>query len=213
MKNLLPFIISFFLPGVGQFVLKAYRKGGIILFTYLVSTYLILNLDFLNLIPFWFPHIIIMIWAIFDIYDRIEECDGKKIANRYLAFSLLIVMILFPLTLSLFITGLFRGAEFVAYEYLNEDRTKTEMNEISTELSLYKNYYGVFPKNYEAFISQKPIWGSWKADSWKNLYKYELIDSVNYKLTSAGKDGIYLNEDDIIRKNKKTKYSKTPTLN
>ena len=201
MKNLLPFIISFFLPGIGQFILKNFRKGGIILFSYIISTYLILNLDFLNLIPFWFPHIIIMIWAIFGVYDIIEERDGKKSATRYLAFSLLIVIILFPITLTLLTTGIFKGAEFVTNEYLNEDRTKTEMNEISTELSLYKSHYGTYPKNYESFVSRKPIWGSWKADSWKNPYKYELIDSLNYKLISAGKDGIYLNEDDIIRKN------------
>ena len=201
MKNLLPFIISFFLPGIGQFILKDFRKGGIILFSYIISTYLILNLDFLNLIPFWFPHIIIMIWAIFGVYDIIEERDGKKSATRYLAFSLLIVIILFPITLTLLTTGIFKGAEFVTNEYLNEDRTKTEMNKISTELSLYKSHYGTYPKNYVSFVSRKPIWGSWKADNWKNPYKYELIDSLNYKLISAGKDGIYLNEDDIIRKN------------
>ena len=201
MKNLLPFIISFFLPGVGQFVLKDYRKGGIILLTYILSTYLILNLDFLDLIPFWFPHIIIMIWAIFDVYDKVEEREGKKSATRYLAFSLLIVVVLFPLTLTLLTTGLFKGAEFITNEYVNEDRTKEEMNKISTELSLYKNHYGVFPENYESFIRRKPIWGGWKVDSWKNPYKYELIDSVNYRLISAGKDGIYNNEDDIIRKN------------
>ncbi|WP_437400053.1 hypothetical protein [Flagellimonas lutimaris] len=201
MKNLLPFIISFFLPGVGQFVLKDFRKGGIILLTYIVSTYLILNLDFLDLIPFWFPHIIIMIWAIFDVYDKVEERDGKKSATRYLAFSLLIVVVLFPLTLTLLTTGLFKSAEFITNEYVNEDRTKEEMNKISTELSLYKNHYGVFPENYESFIRRKPIWVSWKADSWKNPYKYELVDSVNYILISAGKDGIYNNEDDIIRKN------------
>ena len=201
MKNLLPFIISFFLPGIGQFILKNFKKGGIILSSYIISTFLILNLDFLSLIPFWFPHIIIMIWAIFGVYDIIEERDGKKSATRYLAFSLLIVIVLFPITLTLLTTGIFKGAEFVTNEYLNEDRTKTEMNEISTELSLYKNHYGTYPKNYESFVSRKPIWGSWKADSWKNPYKYELIDSLNYKLISAGKDGIYLNEDDIIRKN------------
>ena len=201
MKNLLPFIISFFLPGIGQFILKNFKKGGIILSSYIISTFLILNLDFLSLIPFWFPHIIIMIWAIFGVYDIIEERDGKKSATRYLAFSLLIVIVLFPLTLTLLTTGIFKGAEFVTNEYLNEDRTKTEMNEISTELSLYKNHYGTYPKNYESFVSRKPIWGSWKADSWKNPYKYELIDSLNYKLISAGKDGIYLNEDDIIRTN------------
>ncbi|UKM66184.1 hypothetical protein GSB9_02763 [Flavobacteriaceae bacterium GSB9] len=201
MKNLFPFIISFFLPGAGQFILKDFKKGGIILLLDIVSTYLILNIDFLNLIPFWFPHIIIMIWALFDIFDKIEKRDGKKSATRYLAFSLLIVVILFPLTLTLLTTGIFKGAEFITNEYINEDRTKDEMNKITTELSLYKNHNGVFPENYESFIRRKPIWGSWKADSWKNPYKYELIDSVNYKLISAGKDGIYYNEDDLIRKN------------
>jgi len=201
MKNLLPFIISFFLPGAGQFILKDFKKGGIILLVDIVSTYLIFNIDFLDLIPLWFPHIIIMIWALFDIFDKIEKRDGKKSATRYLAFSLLIIIVLFPLTLTLLTTGLFKSAEFITNEYVNEDRTKKEMNKISTELSLYKNHYGVFPENYESFVRRKPIWGSWKADGWKNPYKYQLIDSVNYTLISAGKDGIYNNGDDIIRKN------------
>lgn len=142
-----------------------------------------------------------MIWAIFDVYDTIEAQDGKKTATRRLAFSFLLVAVLIPSTLTLFTTGLFKGAEFLTNEYLNEDRTKTEMNEISIELELYKSYYGTYPKEYNTFISQKPIWGKWKADSWKNPYKYELLDSLNYKLISAGKDGIYFNEDDIVRKN------------
>lgn len=201
MKTLLPFILSFILPGSGQFILKDFKKGGIILFIYIALTYFILNFDFLNFIPFWMPHIIIMIWAMFDIYDTIEKRDGKKFATRYLAFSFLIVVVLFPLTLVVFTTGIFTGINFFTDEYLNEDRTTTEMNEISSQLNRYKDNYGVFPKNYDAFISQKPIWRSWTADSWGKPYKYELIDSVNYKLISAGKDGIYFNDDDIIREN------------
>ena len=201
MKNLLPFIVSFFLPGVGQFILKDFKKGAIIFLSNIILTYLIISYNFLNFIPFWVPHIVLMIWALFDVFDKIEIRDGKKSATRYLAFSLLIVVVLFPLTLTLFTTGLFKGAEFFTNEYLNEDRTKTEMNKISTELELYKNHYGIYPKNYNAFIGQKPIWGSWNSDSWKKLYKYELSDSINYKLISAGKDGIYYNEDDIIRSN------------
>jgi hypothetical protein len=167
MKNLLPFIISFFLPGIGQFILQDFKKGGIILLLDIISTYLILNFEFLNLIPFWFPHIILMIWALFDIYDKIEKRDGKKSATRYLAFSILIVVILLPLTLTVFATGIFKSAEFITNEYVNEDRTKEEMNKISTELNIYKNNTGVFPENYNSFIKRKPIWGSWKADNWK----------------------------------------------
>lgn len=201
MKNLLPFILSFFLPGAGQFILKDFKKGGIILLVDIVSTYLIFNIDYLDLIPLWFPHIIIMIWALFDIYDKIEERDGKKSATRNLAFSLLIVIVLLPLTFVLLTTGILKGTEFISKEYFYENKTKTEMNEISTKLELYKNHYGVYPKNYDSFIRQKPIWTVWKADSWKNPYKYELIDSLNYKLISAGKDEIYFNEDDIVRRN------------
>jgi hypothetical protein len=142
-----------------------------------------------------------MIWSIFDVYDKIEEREGKKSATRNLAFSIIIVLILIPMSLSLLFTGIFKGGEFVVDEYLNEDRTKVEMNLISTELGTYKNHLGIYPKNYDAFISQKPLRAGWKADNWKNPYKYELTDSLNYRLISAGKDGIYFNEDDIIRKN------------
>ena len=143
-----------------------------------------------------------MIWAIFDVYDKIEQRDGKKSATRYMAFSLLIVVILFPLTLTLLTTGLFKGAEFLTNEYLNEDRTKTEMNEILTELELYKNHYRGLPQKTTNHSSdENQFGGSWKSDSWKNPYKYELIDSLNYQLISAGKDEIYFNEDDIIISN------------
>ena len=201
MNNLLPFIISFFLPGVGQFLLKDFKKGAVIFLSNLISLFLLINFDFLDFVPIWGPHIILMIWALFDVYDKMEERDGKKSATRHFVFSLLIVVVLLPLTLTLFTTGLFKGAEYLTDEYLNEDRTKNEMNEISNELELYKNYYGVYPKNYEVFIAQKPIWGGWKADSWKNPYKYKLLDSLNYKLISAGKDGMYFNNDDIVRSN------------
>ena len=201
MKTLLPFILSFLIPGVGQFVLRDFRKGVIILLSNLVLTYSFINLEFLSLIPLWFPHVILMIWAIFDIYDKTEKRDGKKSATRYLAFSILIVVVLLPLTFTLFTTGLFKGAEFLTNEYLNEDRTKTEMNKISTELELYKNHHGAYPDSYNAFIGRKPIWGDWKADSWKNPYKYQLLDTLNFKLISAGKDGIYFNMDDLSMSN------------
>lgn len=208
MNTLLPFIVSFFLPGVGQFILKDFKKGIIILLSNIILTYLLVFHIFLDFIPIWVPQIVVMVWAIFDVYDKIEARDGKKTTTRYLAFSLLTVVVLIPLTLTLFTTGLFKGAEFITDEYLNGDRTKTEMNEISNELELYKKHYGTYPKDYHTFINQKPIWGGWKADSWKNPYTYELSDSLNYKLISAGKDGIYLNEDDIVRKNKTNYFMK-----
>lgn len=201
MNTLLPFVTSFLLPGVGQLILKDYLKGVLILVLWLISSSLVFRLDFLSIIPIWAPYVIFMIWAIFDVYDKIEERDGRKSATRNLAFSIIIVLILIPMALSLLFTGLFKGGELFVDEYLNEDRTKVEMNEISTELGAYKNHLGIYPENYDVFISQKPLRAGWKADSWKNPYKYELLDSLNYRLISTGKDGVYNNEDDIIRRN------------
>ena len=87
-----------------------------------------------------------MIWSLFDIFDKIEKRDGKKSATRYLAFSLLIVVILFPLTLTLLTTGIFKGAEFITNEYVNEDRTKEEMNKISERLA-NKSFVDRAPKD------------------------------------------------------------------
>lgn len=201
MKNLLPFIVSFFLPGTGQFILNEFKKGGIILLIYIISTFLVINIDSLKLIPYWFPHITIMIWTIFDVYVIIEKQDGKKSATRYLVFSILIVVVLFPLTLYVFAAGMLKGVEFIKDEYVNEESTKREMNRIVIELNDYKEYYGVFPENYTSFVRRKPIWSGWNADDWGKPYKYELIDPVNYKLISAGKDGVFDNGDDIIRTN------------
>lgn len=142
-----------------------------------------------------------MIWAIFDVYDKIEKIEGRKSASRKLAFSILIIVIIIPAIMFLFFKGLFVGGKFLTDEYINEGRTKMEMNKISVNLEKYRSHYGFYPENYDVFISQKPIWSSWKADSWNKPYKYELKDSLNYQLISAGKDGIFNNEDDLKRDN------------
>jgi len=201
MNSLLTFVISFFIPGVGQLILKDYTKGIIILALLFLSPYLIIKIEFLNFIPIWVPYPILMIWAIFDVYDKIEKIEGRKSSSRKLVFSILIVVIIIPAILFLLFKGVIVGGKFLTNEYLNEDRTKKEMNEISLKLEKYRNHYGFYPKNYDIFISQKPIWSSWKADSWNNPYKYELKDSINYQLISAGKDGIFNNEDDLKRTN------------
>ncbi|MFH4966549.1 hypothetical protein V8G69_16250 [Gaetbulibacter sp. M235] len=201
MNSLSTFVVSFFIPGIGQLILKDYTKGIIILILLFLSPYLIITTDLFDFIPIWSPYIILMIWSIFDIFDKIEKIEGRKSASRKLALSVLITLIIIPATLFLLFSGLFKGAKFLTNEYLNEDRTKKEMNEISVNLEKHRNHYGFYPANYHLFISQKPIWSSWKADSWNNPYNYELKDSLNYQLISAGKDGIFNNEDDLKRTN------------
>ena len=201
MNTLLCFIITFFFPGVGQLLLKQYQIGMLITSSWLISILLANNLDFLHyLIPIVI-HFAFLIWAMFDMFDRIESLEGRKSATRKLAFSTIIVLVLVPVSFYLLFGGLFKGSEFLVDKYLNEDRTKTEMNKISTALERYKDHYGFYPEDYNAFFSVKPPRAGWGADGWKNPYQYKLSDSLNYRLISAGKDEVFNTSDDIIRSN------------
>jgi hypothetical protein len=85
-------------------------------------------------------------------------------------------------------SGIIKGGNAISVGFLNEDRTKTEMKEIKKQLDKYKQGFGAYPEDYSSFISRKPIWRSWDKDDWQNSYKYQLLDSINYRLVSAGKD-------------------------
>ena len=198
MNTVYPFIISYFLPGFGQLILKNYRKGILIICLWLISIFLIPNF---NLPDYLLPiviHFVFVVWSLFDLFDNIEKLENRKSATRKLAFSIIVAILLIPTFLYFLFSGLYKSGNLFVNEFLNEDRTKTEMNEISTALGRYKEHYGHFPSNYDSFISSKPIRSGWKSDSWNNPYKYVLTDSVNCQLISAGKDQVFDNEDDII---------------
>ena len=201
MHTLTPFVLSFFFPGIGQLTLKDYSKGLLIISTWLISVLLISQTDFQIYFLHIFIHFAFVIWSLFDLFDKVEKLEGRNSATRKLALGVIISLILIPTVMYFLFAGLFKSGEFIADEYLNEDRTKEEMNVISTALGNYKAHYGYFPQNFDSFISTKPIRAGWKSDSWNNNYNYELIDSLNYRLISAGKDGIKGNDDDLITKN------------
>ena len=75
------------------------------------------------------------------------------------------------------------------------------MIDIAKALDKYKAAKGYFPTNYIDFTLSKPLRQKWKYDSWENNYMYTLKDSTNYELVSAGKDGLFDSDDDIIIKN------------
>jgi len=191
MNNLLPFILSFLIPGLGQIYIKKYKKGIIIL-----SISIIVGL-MIPVIPFYYVYIICMIWSLVDIYLTLEKIEGKDKAIRNLIFSLIIVIIIIPSIFYLFILSIKIGGEYVKYEFFVLKNTKNEMKEISVELDRYFDYYKKFPSDFRSFVRSKPIWSGWESDSWENDYRYIQKDSIHYLLISSGKDCKFDTDDDL----------------
>lgn len=192
MRTLLPFILSIFLPGAGQIVLKEYGKGALMLF---ISIGLGLIVPFL---PIQYLFTGTMIWSLVDLYFKTEKTEGKAKAVKNLIFSLIVVIILIPAVIYLSIISFSIGGDYVKDSIFNSKNTDNELTEISKELDNYFHNHKNYPNDFEEFVRTKPIWENWKTDSWGNKYLYQQQDSLNYKLTSSGKDGKFNTEDDLF---------------
>lgn len=191
MKNLLPFILTFLIPGLGHLYLKDYKKGLIILFVTLVGGF------FIPIIPYAYIHGVCLIWALVDIYLTLEKIEGRPKIIRSLIFSLVLVWVILPSIIYLFFISLNIGKEYVKSEYFNLPNTKYEMKEISLELDRYFGHYKKYPSDFKSFVRSKPIWSSWENDGWENNYRYSQKDSIHYLLISSGKDCKFDTDDDI----------------
>lgn len=194
MKTWLPFVLSSIVPGSGQILMKEYLKGILMIFISLFLGFLI------SIIPFYFLYYGTMIWSVIDLYLIMEKDAGKTKAIRYLIFGIVTAIIIIPLTFYMTAISFYKGGQYVKSEYFDARNTKNEMLEISNRLDKYYINNNKYPTDYLKFVNSKPIWDSWKRDSWQNAYKYSQSDSTNYTLTSSGKDGVFETEDDIIVK-------------
>ncbi len=167
----------------------------------MIFTSLILGF-FIPIIPYPFFYLGTMIWSVVDIYLILEKISGKTKAIRYLIFGIITAVIIIPTIFYLTTLSFFKGVQFVKSEQLNPEYTKNEMVEICDKLDDYYLIDGNYPLDYQEFVNSKPIWSKWKRDSWRRNYRYTQSDSTNYKLTSAGNDGVFDTEDDIEMKSK-----------
>ena len=194
MKTLLPFLASIFFPGLGQIILKDYFKGILMLVICFVGGLIV------PFIPYLFFYFGTVIWSLVDIYLQTEKISGKKSAVRNLIFSIVVVVIIIPAIFYLSLISFSMGGEYVANEFLNSKHTEKELVEISKELDSYFERHKKYPSDYFKVVGSKPIWSSWKTDKWDKKYRYSQSDSTNYTLTSAGKDGQFDTEDDVVQK-------------
>lgn len=65
----------------------------------------------------------------------------------------------------------------------------------------WKEKFGQYPTDLNELIGNSPISQGWLTDSWNRPYQYEINEKENvFEIRSAGADGKFKTEDDIISK-------------
>lgn len=190
MNLLIPFVLSAIYPGLGQLYTAKYWKG----LAFIISPIIAFFLFPLGLI---FSYTILIIISLTDLYLSFEKKENKKRVLNNLIFAILIVIIVIPSIFYLFTISMYEGGLYVKDEFLSENYTKSEMDDIMKALNKYQSDTDTFPSDYVRFVKTKPIWDSWYSDDWGNSYKY-INEGGDIKLISAGKDATFGTEDDII---------------
>ena len=127
------------------------------------------------------------------------ENKEKGVKKKYVIlpstkFILIIILVLLT-------TVIFRVWWF--YPKVAKNEVQKEMTAIKNALCSYKTEFGCYPVNLDILIGNRPLRKTWKQDKWNNFYMYK-PDTINgsYQLVSAGKDGKFNSEDDIVIGNK-----------
>lgn len=87
------------------------------------------------------------------------------------------------------------------------NKTSFNINRIASELYLFYRIHDSYPLEEECINSLQQRWGgpensvklvSYFLDGWDHILKYE-VEDYGFKLSSAGPNGKFNDEDDIIR--------------
>ena len=196
LEKIFAFILTLFLPGAGQIIMKDYLKGSIMII-------LSMGIGFFTLMLFPFLYYGTMLWAFIDLYLKVSKAEGKSNSVLYLVMGIIGAAVVIPIIFYLFLYTFIIGGEKLTEKVFNSRNTDSEMTEISDALKKYHAHYKTYPTDYADFIDSKPIWSNWDKDSWGEYYVYQLIDSNNYQLVSSGKDREMGTDDDLIMINAK----------
>jgi hypothetical protein len=87
-----------------------------------------------------------------------------------------------------------------AFAEVKEKTTRTNLTSLERAIDLFIAQNGEVPKDLQEMQSiTRSVYMD--TDSWGNKIKYERISDSSYRLISAGKDGTFDTDDDIIIKN------------
>lgn len=88
--------------------------------------------------------------------------------------------------------------QIAAFSSTKQKLTKANMSSLQKEVLSYIVSYGTAPQSLDDIrFSPALTTGQW--DVWGNKIKYERLSDESFRLTSAGHDGAFGTEDDIIK--------------
>ena len=128
-----------------------------------------------------------------------EKEDGiKRPVQRYILRPSSVI------TIAVFIIGIITAAIFVQYQQISifPKKTKKEIAEICDRMESWNENLGKYPTELKELIGNNPLRQNWNKDSWNREYKFIVSENgKEFLVASAGSDGIFGTEDDIISKN------------
>lgn len=140
----------------------------------------------------------------------IANKNGKAISKEERVFSWVLAFLgriqnkyLCPVLIAATLTFLLGfGVILLNQDYFKRHRTIDDCIKITAALDLYKDYKKVYPPDLKTLIGNNPTRANWREDRWGVPYKYSIDDdTTTFVLTSAGKDGEFGTDDDIVFKN------------
>jgi len=85
-----------------------------------------------------------------------------------------------------------------AFSRAKHHLTETNMMSLQKTIELYTATNSRVPRNLQEAFGRAPL-TTGKQDGWGRDIKYEVIGDFSFRLTSAGADGTFGTEDDIVK--------------
>jgi len=89
------------------------------------------------------------------------------------------------------------GGVLLFANYSKKSDTENQFSKMSLAIEKLKNETGSYPETISTLIGSNPLRREWTKDAWGNPVNYTIVNS-GFKLISAGKDGVFGNEDDVV---------------
>jgi hypothetical protein len=85
-----------------------------------------------------------------------------------------------------------------AFSRTKQKLTETNISSLEKEILTYIVSHGAAPQNLDD-IRLSPALTTGKRDAWGNKIRYERLSDESFRLTSAGHDGTFGTDDDIVK--------------
>ena len=83
-----------------------------------------------------------------------------------------------------------------AYDRIRVELTQTNMATLEKAINLFLSTEGRTPSDLKELLSSRLLSGE-AADGWGRSFKYERLSESEFRLISAGSDGVFGTEDDL----------------